>query len=399
MKILHISRGYHDGFGYQENLLPRYQAALGHDVVLVTSVHGSGLLRPKGAAAIGPGEYLDEGVRIVRLAVKMEYNDRFIVLEGLAGVLEREKPDYIFHHGVSEYALITAAEYKRRHPSVFLAADSHADYDNTATNRLWRLAYYRTFWTGIVGRLKGRLDVVFGVSPERCVFAENEFGVPGGLVRLLPIGADVDGVEKVFCGAPRAGHDGFRLVTGGRWFRGKGLEEMIAAVKDLDLRFDIFGMLSDDATRDLVASAGANVFFHGWQDRKGTLSLLRNADAAIWSRRHTTMAEDAIALGTPILLKAYGSTSHMIRGNGVYLQGCGVDEIRRVLERLAASPGLVEGMRAGAVEMRDLLSYRRIAAESIEYYHDRSPQEIHRRIMDDPFCRVEVPPLLPFRRS
>jgi hypothetical protein len=37
MKIIHICQYYNDGFGYQENLLPRYQAKLGHDVMVITS--------------------------------------------------------------------------------------------------------------------------------------------------------------------------------------------------------------------------------------------------------------------------------------------------------------------------------------------------------------------------
>ncbi len=407
MKIVHIAQRYHDGFGYHENLLPRYQAALGHEVVVVTSE------RPKNAARLGPasapstGEYMDGAVRIVRLPISWEFRKRFVVFKDLSGALDGERPDYVYHHGVPFFSLLEAARWKKAHPSVFLAADNHADYTACARNMVWRLAYYRAFWASMIKMHAGGIDLVFGVSPERCVFAEKEIGVPAGIIRFLPMGVDVEAAEAAgigerapaggrACGGPGAP---LRIVSGGKWFKGKGLEELVDAVRGLDVKLDVFGYLGDETVKELMAGAGDNVSFLGWQDRAGTMSLLRDADLAVWPLQHTTLIEDAIAVGTPLMVRLYGTTSHLIRGNGLYLHGGGADELREALRHTAGDGSVLTAMRARAVEMRGLLSYRAVAAESIEYRHDVAPKRTHLLYRDDTLCRTEVPPLLRRRRS
>lgn len=409
MKIIHIAQRYHEGFGYHENLLPRYQAALGHEVVLIASERRRGTLPGGEAAEPAAGEYMDGPVRIVRLPVRGEFKVRFVLFKGLESILERERPDYIYHHGVAYPSLLTAARYRRTHPSVFLAADNHADYANSARPIAWRLAYYRGFWTGLIGRYAGDIDLVFGVTPERCVFAEKEFGVPAAMIRFLPMGADVEAAEAPGAG-PRGGEaaawlargrDGqrrrhgapLRLVTGGKWRAGRGLEALVEAVRGqgAGVELGIFGSLCDEATRRLVAGAGSNVSFLGWQDRAGTMALLGNADLAIWPGQHTTIIEDAIAVGTSLVLRLYGTTSYMIRGNGLYLLDGTAAEIRRVLDLVEGDRGTMDAMRERAAAMRDLLSYRKVAAESLAYAGDPSPKALHAMLMKDDLCRVEAP--------
>jgi len=40
MKIVHVAQHYNDGFGYHENLLPKYQKKYGHDVMMEISTKG-----------------------------------------------------------------------------------------------------------------------------------------------------------------------------------------------------------------------------------------------------------------------------------------------------------------------------------------------------------------------
>jgi glycosyltransferase involved in cell wall biosynthesis len=409
VKIIHIAQRYHEGFGYHENLLPRYQAALGHEVVLIASERRRRTLPGGQTVEPAAGEYMDGPVRIVRLPVRGEFKVRFVLFKGLENVLEGERPDYIYHHGVAYLSLLTAARYRRTHPSVFLAADNHADYANSARHIAWRLAYYRAFWTGLIGRYAGDIDLVFGVTPERCVFAEKEFGVPAAMIRFLPMGADVEAAEAPGAG-PRGedaaawlarGRDGqrrrhdapLRLVTGGKWRAGRGLEALVEAVRGhgAGIELGIFGSLCDKATRRLAAGAGSNMSFLGWQDRAGTMALLGNADLAVWPGQHTTIIEDAVAAGTPLIIRLYGSTSHIIRGNGTYLHSGDAGEIGRALTEAAGGRDAVEAMRERAAAMRDLLSYREVAAESLAYAGDPSPKALHAMFMKDDLCRVEAP--------
>lgn len=396
MKIVHICQYYNDGYGYQENLLPRYQKKLGHDVCVITSDRKSyfaGEMKPK---VVGTGQFEDNGVRIKRLQISGEFKGRYVRFTNLTMHLENEKPDYIFHHGLTATSLITAAKYKRKHPSAFLAADNHGDLNISARNALWRIAYYRTYWTSILKRWMKYIDLVFGVTPGRCFFAEEELGVPRDKVRLLPIGADEDGANTVFSVLEAQKNkvtntsNTLEVVTGGKWFKGKGLEELVEAVKDLDVSLKIFGKADDSFTEELIDSAPDNVSFVGWQDRKGTLQLLKEADFAIWPRQHTTLVEDAVATKTPLILRYHGSTSHFIRGNGAYLYTGQSNEIRQLLDLLSKSEEIVFSMKANTPKILDLISYNRVARESIEYYRNQDPKDTHEFFMNDPLCNPKT---------
>ncbi len=392
MKIVHICQYYNDGYGYQENLLPRYQAKLGHDVVVITSDRKSYFTGEGKPKIVGTGEFSDQGIRIVRLPISSEFKGRYVRFENLTGILGSERPDYIFHHGLTSPSLITSAQYKLRNPSVFLVADNHADLNISARNVLWRITYYRAYWTSILKKWIKYVDLVFGVTPARCYFAEEELGVPHSKVRLLPIGADEDGANAVLSllkaqdNEVRNKSDILEIATGGKWFKGKGLEELVQAVRGLNVRLKIFGKTDDSFTKEFIDKASDNVSFVGWQDRKGTLQLLRNADLAIWPRQHTTLVEDAVATRTPLILRYHGSTSHFIRGNGAYLFSGQSHEIRQLLDMLSKSRGLVESMKSNAAKILDLLSYKRVAEESLEYYENQDPKTTHSVFMNDPLC-------------
>ncbi len=392
MKILHICQYYNDGYGYQENLLPRYQAKLGHDVFVITSDRKSYFTGEKRPKIVGTGEFKDEGIRVVRLPILGEFRGRFVRFVNLTDVLKAERPEYIFHHGLASPSLITCAQYKQTNPSVFLVADSHADLNNSSRNIIWKIAYYRTYWKSVLKRWMKYVDLVFGVSPSRCYFAEEELGVAHNKIRLLPVGADEDGANDVLTELESQEHkasnesNALKIVTGGKWFRGKGLEELIDAVKGIDVNLNIFGRADDSFVEDLIKESSETVSFLGWQDRRGTLQLLKDADFAVWPKHHTTLVEDAVATQTPLILRYQGSTSHFIRGNGAYLFSGQKNEINQLLNMLSRSRELTEKMKAETEKMLDLLSYNRIAKESIEYYKNQEPKTTHSVFMNDPLC-------------
>ena len=146
MKIVHICQYYNDGYGYQENLLPRYQKKLGHDVKVITSDRMSYFAGEKDPKIMGTRRFEDSGVPIERLPIWAEFKGRFVWFKGLDKTLQKEQPDYIFHHGVMSPSLITCSKYKAKNSAVFLAADNHSDLNTSAQNKLWRLGYYQLLW-------------------------------------------------------------------------------------------------------------------------------------------------------------------------------------------------------------------------------------------------------------
>lgn len=66
MKILHIapSSTYNDNWGYQENLLPKYQKKIGNEVALIVNTFYHA---PDGRRETSECDYfLNDGVRVIR---------------------------------------------------------------------------------------------------------------------------------------------------------------------------------------------------------------------------------------------------------------------------------------------------------------------------------------------
>lgn len=82
MKIVHICQYYNDGYGYQENLLPRYQKKLGYDVKVITSDRMSYFAGEKVPKIVGTGRFEDSGVPIERLSIWADVQRQVCMVQG-----------------------------------------------------------------------------------------------------------------------------------------------------------------------------------------------------------------------------------------------------------------------------------------------------------------------------
>ncbi|QTA38483.1 glycosyltransferase [Thermosipho ferrireducens] len=387
MKILHISRFYNDGYGYQENILPYYQKLLGHEVVHITSDRMSAFVPPE-KRIVGVKEYYENGVKIIRLPVKGKFKKRYVFLHGLYKTIEKEKPDYIFHHGLTSLSIFTVVKYKKAHPGVFLAVDNHADINISHGSVTWKLLL---FWKILLKKCYKHIDLIFGVTPLRCLFPIKYLSAPIDKIRFLPIGADTKNVpkENMFELRKKYGFDknDLIIVTGGKITKRKRMDKILDAFKIIEgenVKLIIFGKIFDkDFEKKMVKTK--NVKYLGWLDRKKTLEVLKLADIAIWNTQHTTLIEDAIATETPLILRYYGTTAHFIDGNGLYLYSNSVKEIYEKIKLLIENKEFLNKMKKASMKMSKLLSYENVAKESIEYYYDSSPKFIHKYFMNDKF--------------
>lgn len=104
MKIVHVCLAqpyYNDYWGYQENIIPKYQKKDGHDVTVITSVLRYDVKGSNGFREVNPGSYvLTDGVKVVRIPYKRSpLNKRLRMYVGLYEKLCAEKPEIIFVHG------------------------------------------------------------------------------------------------------------------------------------------------------------------------------------------------------------------------------------------------------------------------------------------------------------
>ena len=134
MKILHLAlqAPYNEGWGYQENLLTKYQAKLGHDVTLITtcSMNSTNSQMVK----CDPEDYISpDGFRVIRLEHKQFFFKKISSLLSIFPIYQLLKsimPDFIMVHGLGNFSAIQVKKYvKKINPRCTVIADNHLDYN------------------------------------------------------------------------------------------------------------------------------------------------------------------------------------------------------------------------------------------------------------------------------
>lgn len=344
MKIVHISQNYIEGWGYQENLLPLYQKRAGHDVLVISDndhlKYGQNNKLTETIIQQGK-KYEFDGIRIYKIKTYLNTSSTSFFCSGLYKILEQEKPEMIFHHNLNTSTLPVAARYKRHHPLVKLYVDNHSDWINESRNKIWHKLYYESLIPWQVKRLGESVNYYIGVSPLRCQYLNKVYKVPELKIRFLPIGCDTVGCEEVTKSRIelrkqyKIKDDAFVVVSGGKLDRSKGTLELIEAceilkVHMMNLRLVLFGKIDEEI---MHAACGKEwIIMEGWCDRRKTLSLLKMADVACWPWLHTTLIEDSVASGIPLVVKESDNVSHFAREEaGVFMKIGNKDELMAAL--------------------------------------------------------------------
>ncbi len=367
MKIVHIADCYIDGWGYQENLLPQYQKRAGHDVVVVADNDHLKYLNNSTLAQtiLNRGvEYENDGIKVYKIREYLTTSSTSLICRGLYKLLEKETPDIIFHHNLNTSTLLVAARYKRKYPQVKLYVDNHADWINESKNKLWHKVFYDNLIPWMVRRLGDNVNYYLGVSPLRCQYLNKVFQVPEHRIKFLPIGCDTVGAEQVTESREelrkqyQIKSDAFVVVSGGKLDRSKGTLELLEACDNIkdnisNLQLLLFGKIDDEVKQ--VVNGKEWVTVEGWCDRMKTLSLLKMSDVACWPWLHTTLIEDAVASGIPLVVKMSDNVSHFAKEQaGMFLEKGDVEELMEALFEVKTN---ANNFRKNTMKARDKFCY------------------------------------------
>lgn len=376
MKVLHIclSNTYIDNWGYQENLLSRYLVKEGiENYIIGSDRHFPPYFSQEGIAEIQKkGKHYEADDSQVTRIKTTRLSLLFIIPHGLYKEIERIKPDAILHHNVNCTSLIVAARYAKKY-KIPLFVDNHVDELNMTPNKVWAYILHKVLIRSACHRYLKTICQFYGVTQYRCDFLKKYYKLPDSKVSFLPIGADVDLAETV---APKDelrskygySESDFVIASGGKMDQRKGTDRLIQAVDLIreqhpEVKLTLFGKISGDVTQRLADNSPADRQF-GWCDRMTSLELLKMADLVCWPIHHTTLCEDTIAVGTPMLIRKTRTTEHLLDNDGIWLQEGTVDElVKKLTTVLNYTPAERETMRASAQKVLLKISYRTVARQ------------------------------------
>ena len=382
MKIVHIAptAPYNDYWGYQENLLPKYQKKMGHDVTLIitNTMHKDGEIVETACA-----DYvLKDGVRVIRLGQK-QYGSR--VLTGLKARMEvfdylcEMKPDFVFFHGLVSATIEDVVKYKRKIcPDCVIVQDNHLDYNIGKVCNSPKEWIIRAFYRRICRKNIRYVSKVYGVTPWRKTYAEDYFAVPSDKTGVLIMGADDEQIDFANRETIRARmreqygvtEKDFLIVTGGKIDRKKKIHLLMEACKDLlDVKLLIFGEVHADVKEEFERNLqeNENIKHIGWIDSSRVYDYFFAADLVMFPGQHSVLWEQACASKVPCVFEKWEGMEHVDNGgNSDFVSPVTTQTLRQKIEELKYTPRYAEMKQVAETEATDIYLYSRIAEKSLE---------------------------------
>lgn len=387
MKILHLclSSFYIENFGYQENLIPKYNKKDGHDVTIIASrfTYREDNGEPDLEAI---GEYVNShGIKVIRIDYKYKLlgklNDKLKVYRDTYKLLEKEQPDLIFSHGLQFLDLKEIVRYVENNPNCKLIADNHAAYINSGTNFLSRQILHKIIYKYIINKSLPYINKIFVIAPGCKKFAKEMYNIPEEKMEYLLLGADTEKIDfenkeeirKEIRKRLDIKISDFVLITGGKLNKGKNIELLLNAFKDTDcqnLKLIIFGTFNDDIKQELLERIKDDnrVKYIGWLKGEEVYNYYLASDVAIFPGTKSALWEQAIASGLPIICKRWEGMEYVdVGGNCLFINGDSKSEIVESIKELMNNKELYENMKQIAeTKGYETFSYERIARKAVD---------------------------------
>lgn len=382
MKIVHIAPNapYNDNWGYQDNLLPRYQKKLGHDVTVIIT---NKMHTPDGIAETVCGEYtLDDGVHVIRLKT-VDYHNPVLtnIMSKLPvyGYLESIKPDFIFYHGLKGATVFDAVRYKKRiAPECVIVQDNHEDYNNCNLPSGFKGRLLRGFQRAFNRRSIRYVSRVYGVTPWRREYAIDYYGIPREKTDVLIMGADDEKLglaersterEAVRreCGIPDSD---FLVVTGGRIDSEKHIDTLMQACGDMPgIKLLVFGRVEGGIKDrfDSLLSEYSNIIYVGWLAADEVYRHFFAADLVVFPGGHSVMWEQACACKVPCLFRRWEGMEHVNNGgNADFIDDVTTVGLKKKISEYNGTEKYNQMKSVAESDATDIFLYSRIAEKSLE---------------------------------
>lgn len=380
MKIVHIAPNspYNDYWGYQDNLLPKYQRKLGHDVtvIITNKMHKDGKI-----VEIPPAVYeLYDGIKIVRLKYKQYIHP---VVTGVFSdldvydLLNEIQPDFIFYHGLVSYTITGVIKYMKKNPKCKMVEDNHMDYNiGNKTNTLKEKAIRS--WLRFLNRKSIKyVSKVYGVTPWRKQYAEDYFKIPANKTDVLIMGADDEkmhiekrmDLRKEVRDKYRIKPDDFLIVTGGKIDKNKKIDVLMQACKELgNVKLLIFGNVENDMQKKFEElNKSKNIIYIGWIKSDEVYKYFYAADLVFFPGQHSVLWEQACASKVPCVFEKWDGMEHVNNGgNSDFVYPVNADKVKEKIQELRYTDKYYQMRQVAMTEKTDIYLYSRIAEKSLE---------------------------------
>lgn len=383
MKILQIAPAspYNEGWGYQENLLPKYQARLGNEVWIVVT---NKKFEDGELITVAEEDYVSkDGFRVIRKAKKRFVTNKLTELLSYVPVyklLYDYKPDLIFCHGLSNLTLLELVRYKKQcNPNTIIVADNHADYNIGPKRTGIDGKLIRWFWRKLTHLTIKNIDKVYGVTPWRKQFVQDYYGVPCDKTDVLIMGADdekmhldqKDNFRNKIRNEYSVEKTDFLITTGGKIDKKKNIIELMNATLNTEnTKLLIFGKVMNDVKQEfetIIDNNRGRIIYIGWVDASQVYQYFYASDLVFFPGQHSVLWEQACASKVPCVFRKWDGMDHVDNGgNAEFVDDGDVDTLKDMINNLKYTEKYYSLLEKSRSDLTDIYLYSRIAQKSLE---------------------------------
>tara|TARA_Y100000741_G_scaffold353996_1_gene327785 strand:+ start:775 stop:1935 length:1161 start_codon:yes stop_codon:yes gene_type:complete len=378
---------FHENQLYQENLLIKYYQKKGFKICVIASKYTSVIdyYKEKKINNIKPSISFIDNIKLIRLNYKINFLNKLRVLNGLYKQIINEGPDIIYVHGFP-LNLISSINYKKVKENIKIVYDSHADFSNSGTNWLSIKILHGLFYRFLFKGLIKKIDNFFYTSPQGGKFLNEIYKIPYKSMSLLPLGADLNYINKIKSKYSRSAirkkigitNDDFIVFTGGKLQPIKKTELVIQAVNILNnkkIHLLIIGESLDKSYKEKLyklARNNPNIHFLGWVESDELFKYLYSSDLAVFPSSPSVLWQQSIGTGLPIIIgDEFGNAEYLNKNNNAIIlneKTTTVLNISDYINKLTKNKSLLNEMKKGADKTsNEFLSYEKIADQSINF--------------------------------
>lgn len=380
MKIIHIAPNapYNEGWSYQENILPKYQAKLGYDVSLIVTnqEHTNGRLEESACT----DSISKDGFRVIRRKqerIGFPVLKRILTKIDVYSILEQERPDFIFYHGLISATIFDVCRYKRKiNPDCVIVQDNHMDYNIGFDPRSRNGIILKILYSTIYRLTRKYIAKVYGVTPWRAEYAQKFFGVPAEMTDVLIMGADDEKIDfthrKEIRTLTRNQHgvndNDFLIVTGAKIDARKKIHFLMEAVNQMEgVKLLVFGNVLDDIKNEFEKHLSDKVQWVGFIPSDDAYDYFLAADLVVFPGQHSVLWEQACACKVPCVFARWDGMEHVNNGgNAAFLDDVSVEGIKHCITDLMWTDAYHTMKAIAESDKTDIYLYSNIAKKSLE---------------------------------
>ena len=362
MKIVHIctTSEFCEIYAYQENLLSHYHRMLGHDVTIIASIYsrvGYEVTEPVGE------RYLSDGVKLIRLAPLFGIKTLDIHLQmvkGLKQTILKEQPDLLFVHAVGCLSYKCFPDIKKKLSNIKIVFDNHADLINSLHSPITKFLHRVVYRYVLVPSLVKIANWFYGVTPSRCDFLRDVYGIPENKIKLLVMGADDekmdlehrDQLRRELRESYEISEDDFLIVTGGKIDRLKNIHVLAHAVNTLgckNVKLLVFGKINNDVKPLFDEEASDQIITIGWVDSDKVYKYFYAADLVMFPGLHSVLWEQAVASKVPCAFSKMDGFEHFnVNDNSILMTGKDSADYEKLIKGLLDNPEKYKELKRNA---------------------------------------------------